>query len=289
MPNRCPHTAVIIALIVACVTVAELAAPARALPADSLEAGEVAALVIVPAGLVLIGMDIFDDRSDLPPSWTEPPGIDRWVATHLAPAPRSSRANFMDSGAAAAINVVAMGAAVGYLDATYPVDSPGHDFAEGQLLYWSGLASLTGVQYAVKGLVGRQRPLWWLAPDLAAQRSGASRSTERQSFWSGHASSAFYAATFLNLRARDAMRRELAPDDFDDWAWAPPAVLFTWATWVAYSRIHAHQHYLTDVLVGAGVGTALALLFESFGESSDANEPSGGKTAIPLISFGMRF
>jgi len=255
---------------------------------DHLDDGEVAALVAAPAALLWLGMAIRESQADRPPRWTEPPGVDRWAAVHLAPAPRATPANFMDSDLAGAIDVIAMGAAVGWLDATYPWNDPGRDFLQGQLVYWSGYGSMVGVQEGVKSLVGRQRPLWRLAPEVAAQRRDVSPSHHRQSFWSGHAAGAFYGATFLNLRTRAVLRQELSPEQYDAWKWVPPAALFTWATWVAYSRIHAHQHYLTDVLVGAGVGTAFALLFASFDDGREEADRVGGQP-VPIITIALPF
>ena len=84
------------------------------------------------------------------------------------------------------------------------------------------------------------------------------------------------------------MRRELSSSAYDDWSWAPPAALFTWATWVAYSRIHAHQHYLTDVLVGAGMGTAFALLFASLDDANATDGPRDG-APVPLVTLALPF
>ncbi len=264
----------------------QLVAPATG-RGDDLETGEVVALVAAPAVLWWSGNHIHAASRGAPPRWTEPPAIDRWAAIHLAPSPRSTRGNFMDSDLASTLNAVAGGAAVGGLDAAFPRADGDRAAARGQLFYWSGYACLQGVQKAVKGAVGRQRPLWRLAPEVAAGREGVDADYARESFWSGHASGAFYASTYLNLRLRAMMRRELSAAEYDDWSWVPPATLFTWATWVAYSRIHAHQHYLTDVLVGAGAGAAVALLFASLDEDA-ADGPASG-APIPLATFGGRF
>ncbi|HOX26019.1 MAG TPA: phosphatase PAP2 family protein [Candidatus Krumholzibacteria bacterium] len=283
--SRTPQPRLLAAVLVAVLALAD-APGARA--DGHLEAGEVAALAAAPAALLWLGSAIHGSQADRPPRWTEPPGIDRWAAVHLAPAPRATPANFMDSDLAGAIDVVAMGAAVGWLDATYPWDDPGRDFLQGQLVYWSGYGSMVGVQEGVKSLVGRQRPLWRQAPEVAALRRDVSPSHHRQSFWSGHAAGAFYGATFLNLRLRAVMRGELSAGQWKSWNWVPPAVLFTWASWVGYSRIHAHQHYLTDVLVGAGVGAAAAALFASFDDGREDSRRSSPQP-VPLVTFALPF
>ena len=276
----------LLAAAIAVVAIPSAIAPARA--AEHFDTGEVATLIAVPAAVLWLGATINERCDDQPPRWQEPPAIDRWVAIHLAPAPQPTRANFMDTDLAAALDVLASGAAVGWLDATYPRGTAGRDFLQGQLLYWSGYATLQGLQLGAKGLVGRERPLWYLAPAVAAQRREKSAGYSREAFWSGHASAAFYGATFLNLRARAVLRRELSSSAYGGWRWAPPAALFTWATWVAYSRIHAHQHYLTDVLVGAGVGTAFALLFASL-DDANAAARTPERSSVPLVTIALPF
>ena len=70
----------------------------------------------------------------------------------------------------------------------------------------------------------------------------------RLSFWSGHASIAFSAAA---AGGSVAQRRGYA-----GWPWVY-AVGFGAAATTGYLRIAADQHWLTDVLAGAVVGTAV--------------------------------
>jgi membrane-associated phospholipid phosphatase len=65
------------------------------------------------------------------------------------------------------------------------------------------------------------------------------------SFPSGHSSIAFSLATSLSLA-------------YPKWFVIAPAYL--WATSVSYSRLHLGLHYPTDVLAGAVIGVACALL-----------------------------
>lgn len=261
------------------------AAPARA--DDYLDAGEIAAISAGTIGLNLLGHWLGDVGASKPPRWTEPPAFDRWVTEHLAPAPRAHSRNFMQSDRAAGLNVFLAGAGVAALDAEHPRGKRGKDILQGQFLYYTGLLSLKGVQDMVKGTVARQRPLARLAPEVAAQREEYDPARDQRSFWSGHASAAFYGSTFLNKRLRGVMRRELTAAEWDRWSWTPPAVLYGWAAWVAYSRIHAYQHYLSDVSVGALAGWLAAELFYSLDERN-RNGGAPGKAA-PVISFGFSF
>jgi hypothetical protein len=96
----------------------------------------------------------------------------------------------------------------------------------------------------VRYAAGRERPY---IHDLPAAE--ASKVTDRYlSFYSGHASLAFALAvssgTVASLR-----RYHLAP-----WIWAGGLAV---ATMIGYLRLAADRHYLSDVLTGAAVGSAL--------------------------------
>ncbi len=261
------------------------AVPARA--DDYLAPGEIAALSAGAVALNVLGHKLGDLGASKPPRWTEPPAFDLWVTEHLAPSPRPYPRNFMDSDRAAGLNVFLAGAAVGALDAEHPRGERGKDILQGQFLYYAGLLSLKGVQDAVKGTVARQRPLARLAPETAARREEIDLARDQRSFWSGHASSAFYASTFLNKRVRGVLRRELSTAEWDRWGWASPTLLYGWAAWVAYSRIHGYQHYLSDVSVGALAGWAAAEIFYALDDRHRGGSDPG--KAAPVISFGFSF
>ncbi len=65
------------------------------------------------------------------------------------------------------------------------------------------------------------------------------------SFPTGHSASAFAGGAFLQMRY--------------GWAYGAPA--YALATYVAWSRVHAKQHYTTDVLAGGAIGIAANLVF----------------------------
>jgi len=67
----------------------------------------------------------------------------------------------------------------------------------------------------------------------------------KHSFPSGHSTSAFAGATFLQIRY--------------GWKIGIPAYLL--ASYVAYTRIYAHKHYIWDVTAGAFIGIGSALIF----------------------------
>jgi len=118
----------------------------------------------------------------------------------------------------------------------------------------SGILSLTstgltyGVTKVIKHRVKRQRPFL----NLYGVRASNIWSADRHSFPSGHTSMAFSLATSLSLRYTNT---------------STVVPLYLWAGFVGYSRIYLGLHYPSDVLVGAMVGTTIALLvnqLESF-------------------------
>jgi len=100
----------------------------------------------------------------------------------------------------------------------------------------------------VKNLVRRERP----------------DGSDTRSFFSGHSSTTFAAATFLYLELNDFYNDWDVTDDNTFLRTAFKAATFStlygWAGYVGYSRIHDKKHYLSDVLVGAAVGTLISVL-----------------------------
>lgn len=104
------------------------------------------------------------------------------------------------------------------------------------------LTSLTisfGTTYALKRIINRERPAItypFIQPAIIETDA---------SFPSGHTTSAFASATSLSLACRK-------------WYVVVPA--YTWASTVAYSRLHLGVHYPSDVLAGAIIGSGSAWL-----------------------------
>lgn len=87
--------------------------------------------------------------------------------------------------------------------------------------------------------------------------------TDTQSFFSGHTSTAFATSTFLYLELRDYISNAAAEGNLpllseQNWKRLSGGVLFGWAAYVGYSRVHDRKHYPTDVLVGALSGTLIS-------------------------------
>lgn len=132
----------------------------------------------------------------------------------------------------------------------------------------------------VKYTVGRQRPFVrygnYEEPDRAPD------SDDNVSFYSGHSSLAFAlasaAGTVSSLRGY-----KTAP-----WIWGAG---LTMAAGTAYLRIAADKHYLTDVLVGAAMGTALGVALPRLMHGREAaptgTAAAGGKTIVTFVPIPL--
>jgi membrane-associated phospholipid phosphatase len=154
-----------------------------------------------------------------------------------------------------------------------------------EALGWTVL--VTGV---TKMVVGRTRPYAVLDhPALAGPAS-----EQDVSFFSGHSAAMFCAATFVSLdlsawlthrvlRDASATRRVLL-------GWVVPyTISFGLATLVGVSRIVDQQHWATDVLVGAAVGSTASYIaytvhFDSAGNPRRRHTLALGPMISPMLS-----
>ena len=92
--------------------------------------------------------------------------------------------------------------------------------------------------------VGRKRPSYENYPQ---EREG------RRSFWSGHSSFSFAAATYLSLFVISDTGGDSAAAKI-----AVPLVLFSTAAAVGVTRVRDHKHNVSDVVTGAVAGTLIS-------------------------------
>jgi len=166
--------------------------------------------------------------------------------------------------------------------------NPDHRFvAYTEALGWTAL--INGV---TKVVVGRARPYVVLHhPELAGARS-----EDNVSFFSAHSSAIFCAASFVALDVSDTLRWRVLADAppaerFLVGTVVPYAVTFGVASLVSVSRIIDQQHWASDVIVGAGVGTLVAHLayvahFDHWGRprrrlSADGAPPVAAMRVVP--------
>lgn len=105
------------------------------------------------------------------------------------------------------------------------------DDKEGQMEFYKSYGVSLASTYALKYTVREQRP----------------DSNAKDSFPSGHTSSAFSGATFIHKRY--GLKYAIVP--------------YLGAIYTGYSRVHSNRHYTRDVMAGALVGVASSWYFTS--------------------------
>lgn len=126
--------------------------------------------------------------------------------------------------------------AVGY-GATYYLDD-----SEGRTQFYKSFFTSLGITYSLKYAIDRKRP------------NGGDHS-----FPSGHTSAAFQGAAFIQQRY--------------GWQYGMPAYLA--AAFVGYSRVESRNHYVSDVIAGAAIGTLSSWYF---------TKPRQGVSVTPVVS-----
>lgn len=131
----------------------------------------------------------------------------------------------------------------------------------------------------VKYSVGRQRPFvrYGNTPEGADREP---ESDDNLSFYSGHTTFTFAVAAAAGT-VSDLRGYRSAP-----WVWG---VGMTLAAATGYFRIAADRHYLTDVLVGAALGTAAGVALPRLLHGrEDGGSPRAAVTVVP-IGFALAF
>jgi membrane-associated phospholipid phosphatase len=191
--------------------------------------------------------------------WCEPGAFDGWARHAL-------RWNATgDAGEASDLLLVGIpvcsAAAIAWLAAR---DGARLEIVEDLLVYAAALVVADSVTTGMKHATARLRPHAWAA-------GGPSVEGDLHSFFSAHTSRVFVAAAVAAQVARLRGR--------PGWKWVA-AVGFTAAAATGWLRIAADQHWATDVLAGAAVGTAAG-----FGVAAAALRPdmrtSRGVRAVP--------
>ncbi|MCK5126255.1 MAG: phosphatase PAP2 family protein [candidate division Zixibacteria bacterium] len=254
---------------------------------DYLSGGEITIIGTGSAAVGVLGHIVYqidvEDKSRIKGPLPQELSFHKFIAGNYVP----GRTNILDNKTGSAITPILFGSALLGADLTWPVADKNKNAAQDIYLFFSGLIATKGITDFTKGMIRRPRPFTMMA-DSAVAESDKNYKYMRTSFFSGHSSSAFFSASFLNLRIRSIMRNRLSGDEYRNWRWAPPTLFFGWATYVAWSRVHAYQHYPSDVAVGALVGYLVSELFYSWAR----HENKTGATAVfnaPMLQFSFRF
>ncbi|MFH1763544.1 MAG: phosphatase PAP2 family protein [Gemmatimonadota bacterium] len=84
--------------------------------------------------------------------------------------------------------------------------------------------------------------------------------SDDNSFPSGHTSAAFQGASFIHLR----------------YGWKKGLPAYAGAAFVAFSRVYADKHYVSDVAAGAALGTASSWIFTDRFDGVEVRPVSAG-------------
>jgi membrane-associated phospholipid phosphatase len=140
-----------------------------------------------------------------------------------------------------------------------------------------GLATGCFVTGGLKVLVGRHRPTWDPATDLPG---------DRRSFPSGHSTQAFAIATYANLYLRGhVFDRHRDGSEWPAYELATYGAIYLGAAALAGERVLHDRHHLTDVVVGAALGTATSALFYWYQERRYKNHERKERDSLVVAPF----
>ncbi len=136
-------------------------------------------------------------------------------------------------------------------------------------MYLQNILTTYSISHLPKGLISRYRPYVYNedVPDEIRQNVNATHS-----FFSAHASLSFASAVFLSI----TFSKYYPDSDFIPYVWGSSLML---ATAVGYLRYAAGQHFPTDIITGAIIGSIIGylipLIHKSNEEEKGLNVPAG--------------
>ena len=217
------------------------ASPASSVDLTALNVNWAVDGVITGATLAMWVLPEFFKNSLVPAEarWYGPPGIDvsaRTVLVWSNPAPAALTSDIL---------VAAVPLGLGLWDFLEAEAAGGFRTAAEDLLVITEAMTVAGaLTTVVRYTSARIRP-------FAYYGQGTGVPEDRLSFWSGHTTTAFSAAASAGYVAQVR--------GYASWPWVY-AVGFTAAGAVSYFRVAGDKHWMTDVVVGAVVGTGVGFL-----------------------------
>lgn len=189
--------------------------------------------------------------------WTTPPGIDVTARTALVwsnPAPAALTSDVL-------VAAVPLGLALWDF---FEAEAAGglRTAAEDLLVITEAMTVAGAATTVVRYTTARIRP-------YAYYGQGTGVPEDHLSFWSGHTTTAFSAAAAAGYVAQSR--------GYSSWPWVY-AVGFTAAGAVSYFRVAGDKHWMTDVVVGAVMGTGIGFLVPWL----HRNDPGLSLRVVPL-------
>lgn len=155
-------------------------------------------------------------------------------------------------------------------------------------LLWTGMAANALPTTMAKRSVRRERPFLMFDNQEAIEAFGEGDGAT-ESFYSGHASVAFFSATFVDrvmANMIDRARPGYCLGCETTWTrrltrLGQAGLLYGLAGAVAYSRIEIDKHFVTDVALGAGLGALHGELTYQLGYRSDREKGGLSVSSLP--------
>ncbi|MEZ0538817.1 phosphatase PAP2 family protein [Fibrella arboris] len=143
------------------------------------------------------------------------------------------------------------------------------------VMYVETMLLTNGLKSTVKNAVERTRPFAY-NPTVALGEK-LDKDTQR-SFYSGHASNAFATAVF----AAEVFRHYHPASRAKAWVWVGSLGL---ATGTAYLRYEAGQHFPSDLVVGAAVGSLAGWAIPKLHETRHSRRRPAGRTNVSITPW----
>ena len=161
-------------------------------------------------------------------------------------------------------------------------EEPGYRFGEDALVIGQTLGATLLATNAIKIMVRRPRPLTYNAGFTREVRFGGDA---KLSFPSGHTSFSFAAASISAVMLAERHGASTL-------TYVGAAGAYLLAATVGYLRVVGGKHFITDVLAGAALGTALGLAIPLLHLEEQGGGDQGGVVATsmaPVFSLGGRW
>jgi len=149
------------------------------------------------------------------------------------------------------------------------------------VMYTETLLIANGIKELTKLCVNRARPYMYYEPETYPKEDIESKDCFN-SFPSGHTTMAFAAATFVSYTYCEY---------FPESSWKVPIICASYglATTTATLRILSGNHFFTDVLVGAVIGSSTGFLVPYLHKINNSNETLDVNLSPTTVSFKFKF
>ena len=199
-----------------------------------------------------------------------PNGLDRYFRNRLRATGKTS--NFLDHRGTYYTLAGSVGGMI-FLQRMLKDGPYWRDAAYEVMVFGVGLMTEVGLRIAVKTSFARRRPLLEFADPLNSATLNTNPKNHL-SFYSGHASTAFYTAAYADQKIGDLLRAR----DLQRYRLLSILALYSWASYMAFSRIEIDKHYFSDVFTGGLVGTAWGIWHYRYHHST-----RNGWTVLPAF------